>query len=149
MARWSSTLVLFGAALFATLSLELSAEAQRGIPINIESVPPGATVFIDNLAIPADARHPELAHQFIDFTLEADIAAEICETMKYSSPNRAAWPKLPEHIRRNTAIFPPGHVLERLELKYGGYRAAEWDNAADVEYTFYGLGLTSLIANRE
>ena len=76
----------------------------------------GATVFIDNLAIPVDARNPELAHHFIDFTLEADIAAEICNTMKYSSPNRAAWPKLPEHIRRNTAIFPPGHVLERLEL---------------------------------
>ena len=38
----------------------------------------GATLFIDNLAIPAGARHPELAHAFIDFTLEADIAAEIC-----------------------------------------------------------------------
>ena len=56
----------------------------------------GATVFIDNLAIPADARHAELAHAFIDFTLEADVAAEICETMRYSSPNRAAWPKLSE-----------------------------------------------------
>jgi spermidine/putrescine transport system permease protein len=76
----------------------------------------GGTIFIDNLAIPVDARNPELAHQFIDFTLEAGIAAEICETMKYSSPNRAAWPKLPEHIRRNTAIFPPQEVLGRLEL---------------------------------
>ena len=76
----------------------------------------GATVFIDNLAIPVDARHAELAHQFIDFTLEADIAAEICDTMKYSSPNRAAWAKLPEHTRQNTAIFPPEHVLDRLEL---------------------------------
>ena len=31
----------------------------------------GATLFIDNLAIPVDARNPELAHAFIDFTLEA------------------------------------------------------------------------------
>jgi geranylgeranyl transferase type-2 subunit beta len=51
-----------------------------------------------------------------------------------------------------TDVLTPQQVrkfLERLELKHGGYRAAEWDNAADVEYTFYGLGLTSLIANRE
>lgn len=76
----------------------------------------GATVFIDNLAIPVDARNPELAHAFIDFVMEADIAAEICETMKYSSPNRAAWPKLSAKIRANTAVFPPADVLGRLEL---------------------------------
>ena len=39
--------------------------------------------------------------------------------------------------------------LARLELKHGGYRAAEWDNAADVAYTFYGLGLTSLMLSRQ
>jgi len=76
----------------------------------------GSTVFIDNLAIPADARNPELAHAFIDFTLEADIAAEICRTMQYSSPNRAAWPKLPARVRANAAIFPPPDVLGRLEF---------------------------------
>jgi geranylgeranyl transferase type-2 subunit beta len=46
-------------------------------------------------------------------------------------------------------ILPPNRIrrfLQELELKHGGYRAAVWDNAADVEYTFYGLGLTSLIA---
>jgi geranylgeranyl transferase type-2 subunit beta len=35
--------------------------------------------------------------------------------------------------------------LRELELKHGGYRAAIWDNSADVEYTFYGLGLQALI----
>lgn len=76
----------------------------------------GSTLFIDSLAIPADAPHPDLAHAFIDFTLEADVAAEMCETMKYSSPNRAAWPLLSERTRSNPAIFPPRDVLERLEL---------------------------------
>jgi geranylgeranyl transferase type-2 subunit beta len=42
----------------------------------------------------------------------------------------------PKQIRR---------FLAELELKHGGYRAAIWDNAADVEYTFYGLGLTALV----
>ena len=76
----------------------------------------GSTLFIDNLAIPVDARNPGLAHAFLDFTLEADIAAEICRTMKYSSPNRAAWPLLPPEVRDHPAIFPPPAAVERLEL---------------------------------
>jgi spermidine/putrescine transport system permease protein len=85
---------------------------------DIEYVIPkeGASIFIDSLVIPASAPHPELAHQFLDFTMEPEIAAEICRTMRYSSPNRAAIPLLPEDIRTNPAIFPPEDVLSRLEL---------------------------------
>jgi spermidine/putrescine transport system permease protein len=75
----------------------------------------GAPTYLDSLAIPADAPHPELAHAFLDFTLEAEIAAEICRTMKYSSPNRAALGLLPKEIRENPAIFPPPEVAQRLE----------------------------------
>ena len=32
-----------------------------------------------------------------------------------------------------------------LELPTGGFRAGLWDNAADVEYTFYGLGTVALV----
>jgi spermidine/putrescine-binding protein len=71
---------------------------------------------VDSLVIPAQAPHPEQAHAFIDFTLQAEIAAEICSTMLYSTPNRAAVPLIPEGLRRNPAIFPPGDVLDRLEL---------------------------------
>jgi spermidine/putrescine transport system permease protein len=76
----------------------------------------GGTLFIDNLAIPKDAPSPELAHAFIDFTLEAGIAAEICRTMRYSTPNRAAVPLLPPEVRGNPATFPPADVVGRLEL---------------------------------
>jgi spermidine/putrescine-binding protein len=76
----------------------------------------GASLFVDSLAIPASAPHPELAHAFLDFTLEAEIAAEICRTMGYSTPNCAALPLLPPEIRAHRAIFPPEDVLSRLEL---------------------------------
>ncbi|MEW4529541.1 prenyltransferase/squalene oxidase repeat-containing protein [Maioricimonas sp. JC845] len=36
-------------------------------------------------------------------------------------------------------------VVEVLERPDGGFRAAGWDDAADVEYTFYGLGLLALL----
>jgi spermidine/putrescine transport system permease protein len=76
----------------------------------------GSSLFLDSLVIPRGAPHPELAHAFIDFTLEAEVAAEICATMQYSTPNRAAFPLLPEALRRNSAVFPPDEVTARAEL---------------------------------
>lgn len=76
----------------------------------------GSSLFLDSLVVPATAPHPDLAHAFIDFTLEAEVAAEICDTMRYSTPNRAAVPLLPEAVRRNAAVFPPPDVVARAEL---------------------------------
>jgi spermidine/putrescine-binding protein len=76
----------------------------------------GASLFLDSLVIPKDAPHAALAHAFLDFVMEAEVAAEICRTMRYSTPNRAAVALLPEDIRKNAAIFPPPDVLARTEL---------------------------------
>lgn len=40
-----------------------------------------------------------------------------------------------------------GFVVEQLEFPTGGFRAAAWDDTADVEYTFYGLGCLALAAS--
>lgn len=37
------------------------------------------------------------------------------------------------------------YVETALEFPTGGFRAASWDEAADVEYTFYGLGTLALL----
>src|SRR5688500_2022400 len=76
----------------------------------------GSSLFLDSLVIPKDAPHAALAHAFLDFVMEADVAAEICRSMRYSTRNRAAVALLPEDIRKNAAIFPPPDVLARTEL---------------------------------
>jgi geranylgeranyl transferase type-2 subunit beta len=38
-----------------------------------------------------------------------------------------------------------GYYEQALEFPTGGFRAATWDEAADVEYTFYGLGGLALL----
>ncbi|MCH9653612.1 MAG: geranyl transferase [Planctomycetes bacterium] len=38
-------------------------------------------------------------------------------------------------------------MTEWLEFPTGGFRGASWDEQADVEYTFYGLGVLALISN--
>jgi spermidine/putrescine transport system permease protein len=76
----------------------------------------GSTTYLDSLAIPKGAPHPELAHAFLDFVMEARSAADICRSMRYTSPNRAALALLPPGIRDHPAIFPPAEVLARTEL---------------------------------
>jgi geranylgeranyl transferase type-2 subunit beta len=36
-----------------------------------------------------------------------------------------------------------------LEFPTGGFRGASWDEAADVEYTFYGLGILGLLKSAD
>jgi len=76
----------------------------------------GSTTFLDSLAIPVRAPHPELAHAFLDFAMEAEVAAGICRSMRYTTPNRAAMALLPPEIRNHPAIFPSEEVLARVEL---------------------------------
>jgi geranylgeranyl transferase type-2 subunit beta len=37
------------------------------------------------------------------------------------------------------------HYVQSLELKSGGFLGGAWDEATDVEYTFYGLGSLALL----
>jgi spermidine/putrescine transport system substrate-binding protein/spermidine/putrescine transport system permease protein len=76
----------------------------------------GSTTYLDSLAIPAGAPHPQLAHAFLDFAMEAEVAAAVCRSMRYTTPNRAAMAFLPPAIRDDPAIFPPREVLARVEL---------------------------------
>lgn len=39
--------------------------------------------------------------------------------------------------------------IESLQLSDGGFHAAVWDEAHDVEYTFYGLGCLALLTEHE
>ena len=46
-------------------------------------------------------------------------------------------------------LIPPDKILNwvtaSLELPEGGFRGASWDQQADVEYSFYGLGILGLL----
>lgn len=47
-----------------------------------------------------------------------------------------------------TDLWDPGQVeafANSLEFPTGGFRGASWDDTADVEYTFYGLGILGLL----
>ena len=81
----------------------------------------GGLLWEDSLAIPRDAPHPENAHKFIDFILDAEVGAAIADFIYYATPNEAAKQHLPSEYLDNPAIFPPPSVIENSEpSKYLG-----------------------------
>ncbi|MFN7974726.1 MAG: spermidine/putrescine ABC transporter substrate-binding protein [Acidobacteriota bacterium] len=94
------------------------AAAVRADPARLGYVVPkeGATVWMDNLAIPAGAAHVDAAVAFIDFVLEPEIGARIVDTVSYGSANAAARPLVRPEILNDAAVFPPDDVLARCEL---------------------------------
>ena len=93
----------------------------------------GAMKQQDTLAIPKGAPHPENAHKFINFILEAKVGAEISETIKYPSPNAAAVALMPASYKDNPVIFPPADVMAKCE--YPNYLGPEFSRLLDEAMT--------------
>ncbi len=74
----------------------------------------GAHMFIDSLAIPKDAPHPEAAHAFIDYLLRPEVSRKISEEFPYTNPNVGARKLLSDKERNNEASYPKGSP--RLEI---------------------------------
>eukprot|EP01031_Cornospumella_fuschlensis_P014067 gene14067-17194_t len=80
----------------------------------------GAMVFIDSLAIPANAEHPHLAYRFIDYLLEPRNALADARASQFYSPLAADTPELAELAKeRPMQVLKSDerrrlYVLERL-----------------------------------
>ena len=75
----------------------------------------GSAVWEDALAIPRGAPHPENAHRFINFILEAEAGAAIADFIQYATPNLAAKKLMPESYTKNPAIYPSDDTLSSCE----------------------------------
>lgn len=66
----------------------------------------GAHLFIDTLAIPANARNAEAAHLFINYILRPEISKLISDDFPYTNPNGAARALLDPEALANPASYP-------------------------------------------
>src|SRR5690606_11798063 len=76
----------------------------------------GSYIWVDNLAIPVDAREPELAHAFIDYLLAPQVAAYQSNFLALATPNQAAIDQglIDPDMLANPVIYPDEALLERL-----------------------------------
>jgi putrescine transport system substrate-binding protein len=91
-----------------------AAEADNKVEVALTIPREGAVVFIDVMAIPADARHPDNAHRLIDFLMQPGVAAQITNYVGYANAIPASLPLLEEKVRNDPGIFPSREVQSRL-----------------------------------
>ena len=76
----------------------------------------GGTFWMDNLCVPANARHSASVEAFLNYVLRPEVAAKIAEGVGYGSPNAAARKLLKPEILNNPVIYPPEDVLGRCKF---------------------------------
>jgi spermidine/putrescine transport system substrate-binding protein len=76
----------------------------------------GANFWVDNLVIPTGASNPELAHVFLDYLMDPQVAADIANYTAYGSPNRAAIQAglIDAELLDDPGIYPSAETEARL-----------------------------------
>jgi len=93
-----------------------AAEVGKAFSIEYRIPQEGALLFFDQLAIPADARHPRNAHRFIDFLLRPEIAALNSNFVRYANSNSASRSMLAPEVATDRGIYPPSEIMTRTAV---------------------------------
>ena len=96
-------------------------QAQRaavasGKPIDFQYRIPkeGTTVWMDTMAIPADAKHPEYAYAFMNFVMRPENMAAISNFTGYPTSSAKARASVDADMRNNPDIYVDDATYERL-----------------------------------
>jgi spermidine/putrescine transport system substrate-binding protein len=75
----------------------------------------GGVKWMDNACITKSSQRYDTAVHFINYLLDAEVAAAVTNYTYYGSPNEAALPFILEEITNDPSIFPPEEVLDKLQ----------------------------------
>jgi spermidine/putrescine transport system substrate-binding protein len=76
----------------------------------------GSVLWVDFLAINAQAPHRDAAEDFIRFFARPEVSARNAEYLYFASPFKAAGALIAEDIRNNPLVYPPAPMLDKLFL---------------------------------
>jgi putrescine transport system substrate-binding protein len=98
-----------------------AAEAGQGIVVKYAIPKEGTIVWFDMLAVPADAKHPKNAHAFINYLMDAQVAANNSNFVNYANGNAASLPLVSDEVKNDPGIYPTPEVKAKLfpSLAYG------------------------------
>lgn len=94
----------------------------------------GTLAWIDTLAIPADAPHPQEAKALIEFLTRSTAMGELTNAIHYANANPASMTHINQAWRENVTLFPPNEVRQTLfgeepmSVKTLRNRTREWTN---------------------
>ncbi|MEK7245566.1 MAG: polyamine ABC transporter substrate-binding protein [Pseudomonadota bacterium] len=89
-------------------------EAKNNVEIAYAVPSEGAVLWVDVMAIPADAPHADAAHAFIDYLLRPEVIAAISNKVSYANANARATPLVDKDVREDPNVYLPDAAKERL-----------------------------------
>ncbi|MCC3646271.1 ABC transporter substrate-binding protein [Cytobacillus oceanisediminis] len=107
---------------------------------NLEYVVPeeGSNLWFDNMVIPKTAKNPEAAHQFMNFILDPENAAQNTEYVGYSTPNKEALKNMDEETISDERFYPDEEMTARLEVYENlGKRMLAYYNELFLEFKMH------------
>lgn len=89
---------------------------EKGTNYNIAPVFPekGGLLFLDSMAIPKDAKHPDNAHKFINYILKPDVHAKLTFDTKFANPNKASMKFMDIAMANDRSLHLVGSDFNRL-----------------------------------
>jgi putrescine transport system substrate-binding protein len=98
------------------INLAISEASSSGFKDQLEVLIPstGGLQFVDTMAIPSNAPHPQNAHAFVNFFMRPEIAALMSNELSYPTGNLAAMALLKPEVLANTTIFLKEEHVRRL-----------------------------------
>ncbi len=96
----------------------------------------GGLLWEDTLAIPVGAPHPNNAHAFINYVLDAEAGAAIADFIQYATPNSAAKALMSADYTGNPAIFPSDETIKSSEVAI--YQGPDYSQLIDRLWTRIG-----------
>jgi len=76
----------------------------------------GGVLWLDNLAVPSQAPHRDVAEKFINYILDAKVGAQLSNFNQYATPNKAAKAFITPADLANGAIYPSAEMMSKLEF---------------------------------
>jgi len=74
----------------------------------------GGLIFFDTLAIPKDAKHPNNALAFINYSLRPEVSASLTNELGYATANKASLANVKPEIAKDKAVFPDADNLKKM-----------------------------------
>ncbi|MFJ8234532.1 PotD/PotF family extracellular solute-binding protein [Ureibacillus sp. NPDC094379] len=76
----------------------------------------GSNLWFDNLVIPKTAANVDGAHAFINFMLDAEVAAQNADYVGYATPNAAAMELMDPEVIADERFYPNEELKDKLEV---------------------------------
>ncbi|MDR0549682.1 MAG: spermidine/putrescine ABC transporter substrate-binding protein [Deltaproteobacteria bacterium] len=75
----------------------------------------GCEQWLDVLVVPKGAKNVLIAHEFLNYVLEPEVAAKLASFNNYATPNQKALAFIPDEDKNNPGMYPSDQLKQKME----------------------------------